>query len=133
MENENKYTAKRFDIDTEDAIDTAVLETIPFRYPGTATDVVYETEEFTCVCPWTGLPDFGKLTIRYLPDKLLIELKSLKYYLISYRNVGIIQEHAVNRVLHDLVPLIGPVSLTVTAEYRERGGIRSLVTASFKR
>jgi 7-cyano-7-deazaguanine reductase len=133
MENENKYTEKRFDIDTEDAIDTAVLETIPFRYPGTATDVVYETEEFTCVCPWTGLPDFGKLIIRYLPDKLLIELKSLKYYLTSYRNVGIIQEHAVNRVLNDLVSLISPISMTITAEYRERGGIRSLVTASFKR
>jgi 7-cyano-7-deazaguanine reductase len=133
VENENRYTEKRFDIDTEEAIDTAVLETIQFRYPGTATDVVYETEEFTCVCPWTGLPDFGKLTIRYLPDRLLIELKSLKYYLISYRNVGIIQEHAVNRILNDLVPLISPISMTVTAEYRERGGIRSLVTASFKR
>ena len=111
--------------DTEEAIDTAVLETIPFRYPGTATDVVYETEEFTCVCPWTGLPDFGKLTHPLCAGQVINRTEILKYYLISYRNVGIIQEHAVNRILNDLVPLISPVSMTVAADYRERGGIRS--------
>ena len=77
------------------------METIPFEYSGSETEVTYETEEFTCVCPWTGLPDFGKLSIWYLPDQTLIELKSLKYYLLSFRNVGIIQEHAVNRILKD--------------------------------
>ncbi|HEX7475788.1 MAG TPA: preQ(1) synthase [Dehalococcoidales bacterium] len=133
MENETKYTEKRYDVDTEEAIDTQVLEAIPFRYPGTATDVVYETEEFTCVCPWTGLPDFGKLSIHYVPGKSLIELKSLKYYLISYRNVGIIQEHVVNRILNDLVPLISPVSMVVAADYRERGGIRSKVEVKYSR
>ena len=133
MESESKYTEKRFDIDAEAAVDIKVLETIPFHYPGTATDVVYETEEFTCVCPWTGLPDFGKLIIRYLPDKSLIELKSLKYYLLSYRNVGIIQEHAVNHILEDLIRLISPITLSVSAEYRERGGIRSVVTANYNR
>ncbi len=112
----DKYSEKRFDIQKEDAIDVAVLEKIPFDYAGSATEVVYETEEFTCVCPWTGLPDFGKLTIRYVPNKSLIELKSLKYYLTSYRNVGIIQEHAVNRILKDLVKLVKPVSMTVEAE-----------------
>jgi 7-cyano-7-deazaguanine reductase len=133
MENETKYTEKRYDVDTEEAIDAKVLEAIPFRYPDTATDVVYETEEFTCVCPWTGLPDFGKLSIHYVPNKSLIELKSLKYYLISYRNVGIIQEHAVNRVLKDLVHLINPVSMVVAADYRERGGIRSTVEVKYSR
>mgnify|MGYP000889456835 CR=1 FL=1 len=133
MESKNKYAGKRFDIHDEQAIDTEVLETIPFRYPGSKTDVIYETEEFTCVCPWTGLPDFGKLSIRYIPDQTLIELKSLKYYLISYRNVGTIQEHAVNRILQDLVHLINPISMTVEADYKERGGIKSKVTASYSK
>lgn len=127
----DKYAEKRFDIQKENAIDVAILEKIPFDYTDSATEVVYETEEFTCVCPWTGLPDFGKLTIRYAPDKSLIELKSLKYYLTSFRNVGIIQEHAVNRILKDLVKLVKPVSMTVEAEYRERGGIKSWAKAKF--
>ena len=129
----DKYSEKRFDIQKEDAIDVAVLETIPFDYAGSATEVVYETEEFTCVCPWTGLPDFGLLTISYVPNKSLIELKSLKYYLTSYRNVGIIQEHAVNRILKDLVKLVKPLEMTVDAEYRERGGIKSYATASWEK
>lgn len=133
MDIEAEYTGKRFDIHTEEAIDTGVLETIPFKYPGSATDIVYETEEFTCVCPWTGLPDFGRLVVRYIPDRSLIELKSLKYYLTSYRNVGIIQEHAANRILNDLVRLISPVSMVVEAEYRERGGIKSRVEAKYNR
>jgi len=126
----DKYLEKRFDTQKENAIDVAILEKIPFDYTGSATEVVYETDEFTCVCPWTGLPDFGKLTVRYVPDKSLIELKSLKYYLTSFRNVGIIQEHVVNRILKDLVKLVKPVSMTVEAEYRERGGIKSWVKAS---
>ncbi len=120
---EDKYASKRFDIQDEKAIDIDVLEAIPFEYPDSATEVVYETDEFTAVCPWTGLPDFGTVTITYIPDRLLVELKSLKYYLSSFRNVGILQEHAVNRILNDLVELVKPVSMTVEAEYRERGGI----------
>ena len=129
----DKYSEKRFDIHTEADIYVAMLETIPFDYPGSDTEVVYETGEFTCVCPWTGLPDFGLLTITYIPNKSLIELKSLKYYLTSYRNVGIIQEHAVNRILKDLVKLVKPLSMTVDAEYRERGGIKSYATASWEK
>ena len=129
----DKYAKKRFDIHKEDDIDVAILETIPFAYTGSVTEVVYEMEEFTCVCPWTGLPDFGKLTIRYIPNKSLIELKSLKYYLTSYRDVGIIQEHAVNRILKDTVKLVKPLSMTVDAEYRERGGIKSYATASWEK
>jgi 7-cyano-7-deazaguanine reductase len=125
----DKYTEKRFDIQNEEAIDIKILEKIPFDYLGSTTEVVYETEEFTCVCPWTGFPDFGTLTIQYVPGKSLIELKSLKYYLTSYRNVGIIQEHAVNRILKDLVKLVKPLSMTVEAEYRERGGIKSWAIA----
>jgi 7-cyano-7-deazaguanine reductase len=127
----DKYSEKRFDIQKERDIDVSALEAIPFDYAGSDTEVVYETEEFTCVCPWTGLPDFGLLTISYVPNKSLIELKSLKYYLTSYRNVGIIQEHAVNRILKDLVKLVKPFSMTVDAEYRERGGIKSYATANW--
>ena len=129
----DKYTSRRFDIQQEDAIDAAVLEAIPFDYPDSATEVVYETDEFTAVCPWTGLPDFGHLAIRYLPDSSLVELKSLKYYLTSYRNVGILQEHAVNRILQDLVQLVQPVSMAVEAEYRERGGIKTKAVARYER
>jgi len=130
---EDKYASRRFDIQPEDTIDTAVLEATPFDYPESATEVVYETEEFTFVCPWTGLPDFARLVIRYLPHQSLVELKSLKYYLTSYRNVGILQEHAVNHILNDLVQLIQPVSMVVEAEYRERGGIKTKAVARYER
>ena len=129
----DKYAQRRFDIHTEEAIDVAVLEAIPFDYPGSATEVVYETDEFTIVCPWSGLPDFARLVMRYTPDHSLVELKSLKYYLTSYRNVGILQEHAVNRVLQDLVHLVKPVSMAIEAEYKERGGLKSRVVAKHNR
>jgi 7-cyano-7-deazaguanine reductase len=129
----DKYASKRFDIEKENAIDVAVLETIPFEYPGSPTEVVYETGEFTSVCPWTGLPDFAKLTITYVPDGSLVELKSLKYYLTSFRNVGILQEHAVNRVLNDLVSLLQPFSMTVEADYNDRGGIKTKATVRWER
>ncbi len=129
----DKYAARRFDMAQEDAIDVAVLEVIPFAYPESATEVAYETDEFTFVCPWTGLPDFARLVIRYVPAGSLVELKSLKYYLTSYRNVGILQEHAINRILQNLVKLLRPVSMTVEAEYRERGGIKTRAKVSYQR
>ena len=129
----NKYTSRRFDIQKEEVIDFAVLEAIPFDYPGSATEVVYETEEFTCVCPWTGLPDFARLAIRYDPDLSLVELKSLKYYLTSYRNVGILQEHAVNRILQDLVQLLAPLSMVIEADYKERGGLKTKAIARYEK
>ncbi len=129
----DKYASRRFDTQQEDAIDVVVLEAIPFDYPDSATEVVYETDEFTSVCPWTGLPDFGRLVIRYWTNQSLVELKSLKYYLTSYRNVGILQEHAVNRILQDLVQLLQPVSMVVEAEYKERGGIKTRAVASYQR
>jgi len=128
----DKYASRRFDIQNEEAIDSAVLEAIAFDYPGSATEVVYETDEFTCVCPWTGLPDFGRLVIRYVPDRSLVELKSLKYYLTSYRNVGILQEHAVNRILKDLVQLLRPASMVIEAEYKERGGLKTMAVARYE-
>ena len=129
----NEYALRRFDTQKEDAIDVTVLEVIPFNYSGSKTEVVYETEEFTTVCPWTGLPDFGRLIIRYVPQESLVELKSLKYYLTSFRNVGILQEHAVNRILKDLGQLLQPVSMEVEAEYNERGGIKGRVIARYQK
>jgi 7-cyano-7-deazaguanine reductase len=123
--------ARRFDAETEESIDVEVLEAIPFDYPGSATEVVYETEEFTAVCPWSGLPDFARLAVRYTPDRLVVELKSLKYYLTSFRNVGILQEHAVNRILRDLTRLLKPRSMVVQADYRERGGLTTRVVATY--
>jgi len=129
----DKYTTRRFDIQPEEAIDFAVLEAIPFDYPDSATEVVYETEEFTTVCPWTGLPDFARLVIRYVPHHSLVELKSLKYYLTSYRNVGILQEHTVNRILQDLVQLLEPASMVIEADYKERGGLKTKVVARYEK
>ena len=129
----DKYVSRRFDIQKEEAIDLTVLEAVPFDYPGSAIEIVYETEEFTFVCPWTGLPDFARLVIRYIPAQALVELKSLKYYLTSYRNVGILQEHAVNHILQDLVQLLDPVSMVVEAEYKERGGIKTKAVARYQK
>jgi len=88
------------------------------------------TDEFSAVCPFSGLPDFATLTLRYLPGELCVELKSYKYYLISYRNVGIFQEHAANRVLDDLVACCLPIWMEVELDYRLRGGIHTVVTVA---
>jgi 7-cyano-7-deazaguanine reductase len=128
---QNESTPRRFDTESETTIDRPALETIPFDFPGSATEVKYSTEEFTFVCPWTGLPDFGTLELYYLPKQKLVELKSLKYYLTSFRNVGILQEHVVNRILNDLVDLIQPEWLEVVLFCRERGGIKTEVYANY--
>ncbi len=112
-----------------EAIKTACLLAFDYEYPGSNSEVVISTEEFTAVCPWTGLPDQGTLTIRYVPDSLCIELKSLKYYLLSYRSVGIVQEHAANRILDDLVRLCSPQRMSLELDYLPRGGLHTVVTA----
>lgn len=128
----DKYSKRRFDIYGYEKIDTQVLEAIDYEYPGRDTLVEYYTEEFSSVCPWTGLPDNAKLTIKYIPNEKLVELKSLKYYLTSYRNVGILQEHAVNRILDDLVKLLKPKYMEITGEFLTRGGISTRVTAKYE-
>jgi len=89
--------------------------------------------EFTSVCPKTGLPDHGEITLRYVPDKLCLELKSLKMYMLAYRNLGIFQENAVNRFLRDVVQASRPVTATVTGEFTPRGGVYTKITASWSR
>ena len=85
-----------------------LLETLQYEYPGSPATVDVSTDEFTAVCPWSGLPDFGTLRVRYLPGEHLLELRSVKFYLLTYRNVGIFQEHAANRILEDLVRVCSP-------------------------
>jgi 7-cyano-7-deazaguanine reductase len=101
-------------------VDVAVLET--FAYAGPEQQIVTETEEFTAVCPYSGLPDFARLTISYTPRASCVELKSLKYYVTSYRNVGIFQEHATAKIAEDLYRVLAPNSLEVKTVYNIRGG-----------
>jgi 7-cyano-7-deazaguanine reductase len=107
------------------------IETFPNQFPDYEIEIVIP--EFTSVCPKTGLPDFGKITIRYVPDKWCIELKSLKTYELGYRNLGIFYENVVNRMLRDIVAAAKPVLATVIGEFNPRGGIYSKVTASWSR
>ena len=107
------------------------LETFQNQFPDYEIEIVIP--EFTSVCPKTGLPDFGKLTISYVPDKHCVELKSLKLYELAYRNLGIFYENAVNRFLRDFVAAVKPVRATITGEFTPRGGIYSKVTASWDR
>ena len=107
------------------------IETWPNQFPG--YEIVVDDPEFTSVCPKTGLPDFGVITIRYMPNKLCLELKSLKEYLHTYRNLGIFQENIVNRVLEDVVRWAKPVWAEVKGDFRPRGGISTTVVARWPR
>ena len=109
------------------------LETFPNPRPERDFEIVISCPEFTSLCPKTGLPDFGHLTIRYVPDDLCLELKSLKLYIVAYRNVGIFYENAVNRILDDCVAACRPKRMTVTGKFSSRGGIASVVEARYPR
>jgi 7-cyano-7-deazaguanine reductase len=122
----------RVTIRQDSAIDTECLMAFEYEYPGQETEVVIDTDEFTAVCPWTGLPDYGTLTINYVPGESCIELKSLKYYLLSFRDVGIVQEHAVNRILQDLVACCRPLRMKITLGYKVRGGIHTEVSVNYQ-
>ena len=117
----------------EEAIDPSCLLTFQYEYPNQQSQVEIDTDEFTAVYPWTGLPDYGVLTISYVPGDSCIELKSLKYYLLSYRDVGIVQEHAVNRILNDLVAVCQPRSMKITLDYKVRGGLHTTVSVEHSR
>jgi len=118
---------KTFDFLNPEVIDPGILETFPYQYVKREALVEIETEEWSCVCPFSGLPDYGLLKIRYVPGQSCIELKSLKYYLVGYRPVGIYQEHAANRLLEDLTDCCRPRWMEVVLDYRLRGGIHTVV------
>ena len=106
------------------------LEAVPNPHPGRDYEVRCETPEFTCVCPRTGQPDWATVTITYVPDQAIVELKSLKLYLWSYRQEGAFHEDVTNRILDDLVAAIAPRRMTVTTDWNVRGGIHTVVEAS---
>ena len=120
-------TPPNLEIRDTSAIRADVLETFPYEYPGSPATVEISTDEFTAVCPWSGLPDFGTVTVRYLPRDRILELRSLKFYLLTYRLVGIYQEHAANRILGDLVGACEPGWMELDLDYRVRGGIHTVV------
>jgi 7-cyano-7-deazaguanine reductase len=109
------------------------LETFPNRHPQRDYVVTLDTDEFTCVCPMTGQPDFAHLTIQYIPEKRIVESKSLKLYLWSYRDEGAFHEHVANRILDDLVAVLAPRWCKITAEFAVRGGIAITVDAEYEK
>lgn len=109
------------------------LETFPNHHPGRDYTVSLTTDEFTCVCPATGQPDFARLTIRYIPDQKIVESKSLKLYFWSFRNEGVFHEHVTNVILDDMVAALDPRWCQVTADFGVRGGIAITVDAEYRR
>jgi 7-cyano-7-deazaguanine reductase len=107
------------------------LETFPNPRPGRDFEIAIACPEFTSMCPKTGLPDFGTITIRYVPDATCLELKALKYYLLDFRNQGIFYEAATNRILDDLVAACQPRRMTVVGDFTARGGITTKVTVEY--
>ena len=128
LEKQIKYT-----IESPDKVKTDVLVPMEYQYQNQRDiDIVIRQPEYTSVCPMTGLPDVGCITITYRPGNKIIELKSLKFYLLQYRNVGIFYEHVVNRILEDLIAVLEPKYMEVTGDFTARGGITTQVTAVFE-
>ncbi len=109
------------------------LETFPNQHPGRPYTVTLESNEFTCLCPATGQPDFATITIRYVPDRRIVESKSLKLYLWSFRDEGHFHEHVTNLILDDLVAALDPVRCEVIGRFNVRGGIAIIVEARYER
>ncbi|MDR3244578.1 MAG: preQ(1) synthase [Elusimicrobiota bacterium] len=116
-----------------DSISPNLLEPMPYQYIGKDIAVNIETDEFTCLCPWTGLPDYAHLTIKYTPNQKVIELKSLKLYLHTYRMVGIVHESAVNKIKEDLAAAIEPQDMFIELKFAVRGGLITTVSAQFNK
>jgi 7-cyano-7-deazaguanine reductase len=109
------------------------LEIVDNRYPNRDYEVRVSIEEFNCVCPKTGLPDFAEIIINYTPDKHIVELKSLKLYIVKYRNVGIYHEAATNKIMDDFVKACSPRKIEVTGNYSSRGGISTTVVTNWEK
>ena len=119
-------------VESSDTIDSSVIQVLDYGFK-TKRDIEIKIEqpEFTSRCPLSGLPDFGCITIRYTPDDKIIELKSLKYYLLQYRNVGIFYEHVVNQIIEDLVARVHPKHMEVLGNFTSRGGITTTAQVNF--
>lgn len=115
-----------------DKVSPELLIPLKYEYKGKDIVIEIETQEFTCLCPWNNLPDFAFLKIKYIPKEICVELKSLKYYIQSYRNVHIVHESVVNRIFDDLYKLLKPKWLYVELEFTIRGGIKTIVKRESK-
>lgn len=132
MVTESKDQSLPYVIARTDTIRTEMLDPLDYGYRGQRDIVItIRQPEFTSVCPMTGLPDYGTITLRYMPNEKIVELKSLKYYFLQYRNVGIFYEHVVNRILDDLVAVLAPKWMEVEGVFTARGGITSEVMARY--
>lgn len=121
-------------IEKPDTVQRSVLESIQYQYQKhRSVDITIEQPEFTSVCPMTALPDFGTIVIKYRPQRKIVELKSLKYYLLQFRNVGVFYEHVVNQILDDLVAVLDPKWMEVCGHFTARGGISTTVRADYER
>lgn len=107
------------------------LETFENPRPGRYFSITHENPEFTSVCPITGLPDFANIIVNYVPDQLCVELKSLKYYFLAYRDKGIFYEEITNQILDDLVAVCAPLEMEIISEWGARGGMTSTIVASY--
>jgi len=115
-----------------ESVSAAILDPINYQYRGKRDiEITICQPEYTSLCPMTGLPDVGCITIQYTPDLKIIELKSLKFYLLQYRNVGVFYEHLVNRILDDLAEILKPKQMSVTGDFTARGGITTCVKATY--
>jgi 7-cyano-7-deazaguanine reductase len=118
---------------TSSSSSSSTLEAFPNPRPERDFEISISCPEFTSVCPKTGLPDFGEIRITYVPDAHCVELKSLKYYLIEFRNRGIFYESVTNQILDDLVALLAPRTMTVVGDFSVRGGIKTVVKAEYRK
>lgn len=109
------------------------IETFPNPAPDRRYTITHVNPEFTSVCPKTGLPDFGTITVKYIPGDACIELKSLKYYFLDFRSKGIFYEAITNKILDDLVAVCNPIEMEITSEWTRRGGIHSIIQAQYTR
>ncbi len=123
----------KYKIESPDTVKTDVLDCIEYEFKSRRDiDIIIKQPEYTSICPMSGLPDVGCITIKYRPDTRIVELKSLKFYLLQYRNVGIFYESLVNRILDDLVAVLEPKFMEVTGDFTARGGITTKVSAVFE-
>lgn len=109
------------------------LDTFAYEFPGSEININFEIPEFTAVCPFSDFPDFATIRIEYVPNELCIELKSLKLYINSFRNVKIFHEHVINIILEDFVAACDPLSVDITGDFHVRGNIKTVVKASYKK
>ncbi|MBU8848687.1 MAG: preQ(1) synthase [Desulfobacterales bacterium] len=131
---DNQTYETNYKIEDPSVVKTDLLQPIEYVYKSKRSiDIIIKHPEYTSVCPMTGLPDNGCITIKYQPDEVIVELKSLKYYLLQFRNVGMFYEHVVNKILDDLVQVLKPLRMEVTGEFTPRGGISSIATAVYEK